>query len=952
MRKATYPGMNLRGEVRESISLDEDDLSDVEDEVFIRDGKNGYKLAEELNVKRPLMAPRRKSGKSDLGTRLKNKPPCKEFCKPCCYVLAALSVLIGLIVLVVILVSMYPLPLDRLRDWLIRRSATKQPRLKLLPCNNIRVTDVWSVSLPKLTTDSPIRTLDVNNDSMEDILFGFGTGDNSNLLPPDVFCPMFMGVPPPCEGGIIALDGVNGNIIWRHWLNDTIFSLHCTADVNGDTQNDCLAVGVAGTIATIDTKNGTTIWQLNTGKMNVYVANFIPDQDNDSIPDVIASHSSLNGLIRCIGHGSALLISFGSHNANLTCIAVFIISIDSHFFKDHSIRFDQTLFELQQFKIKPSRTSLSNQTKLLYTDKYKGILTQSILVDITGDNVTDIVTAMYNSTVVAINGKTFEQIWNYTLAGPFSETNIVPTPGYFNLDNVTDFLIIYQKYDDIFNYNYTQTFIIDGKTGESIYSHPISGGVITQMGGITLSMESHGYDMYLYWTAECTNIEMFNKVSIPKGKLSEFYDECRRQFNTTRILRLNALNQFHEPPGFMVYNSVDRIQKEFNNTKSAMKQVREYYRTHPKIQIDPPGQTEVNERYNLAPLPIGIRKYGVSSFRHKDGRSGIIKDYMGAPEANGPVADEQEPQITDHDYEWQDNQPPNMLNNLDELEPEFNNYPIDDTIPYNQKHLLMEEKPQQSNNRDPRSKDKKINSSKTLEPASKFEQRDVNSHNDKIREHEEIQRVIEEEKAALENNTFNLWDLESEKEMQDWESGNYRGKREVNYTFESVTKITSVGAILSNSKNVTNNSNSIEIAFITYWQPATLQEDEMLKQDIQDCIKDKFLQKIRRKALSNRIMPSVAINLTTIRRLPTTSKKALFKRECLAEQTNIKNDFNYFNQLYQLRLGQMTVYRLKIECDCIAVDKSERCAKFLPKDEQSWPSYLGKYGDGIFFTRV
>lgn len=41
---ATYPGMNLRGEVRESVSLDEDDLSDVEDEVFIRDGKNGYKV--------------------------------------------------------------------------------------------------------------------------------------------------------------------------------------------------------------------------------------------------------------------------------------------------------------------------------------------------------------------------------------------------------------------------------------------------------------------------------------------------------------------------------------------------------------------------------------------------------------------------------------------------------------------------------------------------------------------------------------------------------------------------------------------------------------------------------------------------------------------------------------------------------------------------------------------
>lgn len=44
MKVSAYTGMNLRGEIRESISLDEDDLSDVEDEVFIRDGKNGYKV--------------------------------------------------------------------------------------------------------------------------------------------------------------------------------------------------------------------------------------------------------------------------------------------------------------------------------------------------------------------------------------------------------------------------------------------------------------------------------------------------------------------------------------------------------------------------------------------------------------------------------------------------------------------------------------------------------------------------------------------------------------------------------------------------------------------------------------------------------------------------------------------------------------------------------------------
>lgn len=46
---ANYPGMTLNNEVRESVSLEEDDLSDVEDEVFIRDGKNSYKVRNNID---------------------------------------------------------------------------------------------------------------------------------------------------------------------------------------------------------------------------------------------------------------------------------------------------------------------------------------------------------------------------------------------------------------------------------------------------------------------------------------------------------------------------------------------------------------------------------------------------------------------------------------------------------------------------------------------------------------------------------------------------------------------------------------------------------------------------------------------------------------------------------------------------------------------------------------
>lgn len=51
-----------------------------------------------------------------------------------------------------------------------------------------------------------------------------------------------------------------------------------------------------------------------------------------------------------------------------------------------------------------------------------------------------------------------------------------------------------------------------------------------------------------------------------------------------------------------------------------------------------------------------------------------------------------------------------------------------------------------------------------------------------------------------------------------------------------------------NPFNVSNNeTNSIDVVFITYWQPATLEEDAILKQDIRDCVEEKLLQKLEGK---------------------------------------------------------------------------------------------------------
>ena len=84
-----------------SLSLDEDLSDDIEDEVFIRDGRTCKTYEEDRNAKRPLMAhQRRKNSKSSGGStspilKKYRRRRCWNCCEPFCYGLAAIIVLIG-----------------------------------------------------------------------------------------------------------------------------------------------------------------------------------------------------------------------------------------------------------------------------------------------------------------------------------------------------------------------------------------------------------------------------------------------------------------------------------------------------------------------------------------------------------------------------------------------------------------------------------------------------------------------------------------------------------------------------------------------------------------------------------------------------------------------------------------------------------------------------------------
>jgi len=168
-----YPKLAVRD------SIDDDDLTDIDDEVFIRDGRNsGLKLDDDGSVKRPLMPPRRKYKRScNFQT---HRFPYKALFVPLCYGITALIVILGLIILCIFTANIFPMPLTILKNWLTHElKEISVNKSEIIPCTSLSSKILWTKSLPKLTSEAPLRSNDVNFDGIEDIIVGFSTGISS-----------------------------------------------------------------------------------------------------------------------------------------------------------------------------------------------------------------------------------------------------------------------------------------------------------------------------------------------------------------------------------------------------------------------------------------------------------------------------------------------------------------------------------------------------------------------------------------------------------------------------------------------------------------------------------------------------------------------------------------------------------------------------------------------------
>jgi hypothetical protein len=77
--------------------------------------------------------------------------------------------------LYVFLVDKVPVLMNRLGWWSI--SGESLSNSTTMPCNDLKLSRIWNLKIPKLLSDSQVKLIDVDRDGIDDVIIGTGTGE-------------------------------------------------------------------------------------------------------------------------------------------------------------------------------------------------------------------------------------------------------------------------------------------------------------------------------------------------------------------------------------------------------------------------------------------------------------------------------------------------------------------------------------------------------------------------------------------------------------------------------------------------------------------------------------------------------------------------------------------------------------------------------------------------------
>lgn len=331
-------------------------------------------------------------------------------------------------------------------------------------CKKANAQASWSVKFPNIGTFSSPRVTDLNGDGTGDIILGAGREEFQ-----------------ACDSAVLALNGLNGEILWRIASVDQVFGTASLKDLNGDGVDDVIIGGRSAELWAINGRTGEIIWKFDKKKgakkwFGFYNAQFIHDLDNDGLEDILTSNGGDVMVApydpkRAVGH----LVILSSRDGHLIAKApmpdgketyMSVAALPTPDGKDYRVIYGTggetiggNLFVTTLSQILKGDLSESIH---LDSSPRNGYIGPPVWIDINGDGHHDIVANAVEGKLVAFDGQTYKPIWSVKM--PNTEAYSSIAPGYFTGDSIPDFYVSYAV--GVWpKLEWSKQFMVDGKSG-------------------------------------------------------------------------------------------------------------------------------------------------------------------------------------------------------------------------------------------------------------------------------------------------------------------------------------------------------------------------------------------------------------------------------------------------------------------------------------------------------
>ncbi|XP_059835621.1 protein FAM234A [Hypanus sabinus] len=393
----------------------------------------------------------------------------------------------------------------------------------------------WNRTFENAVTYPFLILWDANKDKVADVMFAFKDANDTN----NGSCSNDEGLSHPCAH-LTLLSGTNGSLLWKTAITEDIQHIECgLQNLGGTKSSGCLVIGINQYLSTISS-SGETLWRLNTSLTAdlsvISPALVLPDLDDDEVGDFLLlfvpadQGISVNTLIfllisgkngdpigekvyRSITKGfmpSSPLI----HITNTGAYYILFIQGNGQGVALKDIYAQATGLPLSTSKLNPILNKSDPEWEKK-TDTVSGMVevyssqTTKYLqpIHVPGKNAGKLLIST-NDTVELLDGQNLQTYWYRNL----SQIQGVPLPGYFNMDDVFDFLI-----EDLIEKDKKKVIIVDGKSGKILWEEEL---ICRENCPKPSSINTMSQSMFLFWGELPTQ----NNISLQEGFSEKSYN--------------------------------------------------------------------------------------------------------------------------------------------------------------------------------------------------------------------------------------------------------------------------------------------------------------------------------------------------------------------------------------------------------------------------------------------